>query len=167
MSDEGVRWWPEGRLGCISLAISLVEILVIGSIILVVQISRHEPTRLMETMVGDAWLVGGFGSFGFMVAGLFADSDQTAASLAMIVAIVVGVLGGLQLPDWTWYARNWLKGRVCAGKTCPIFFLSFNAVEISRSRLYCLKAYIDLGNCLRAIMKPSVVGADVAWPRPR
>ena len=53
----------------------------------------------MESVVGGAWLIGGFGSFGFMVTGLVADSDQTPAALAMIVAIVVGVLGGLQVPD--------------------------------------------------------------------
>lgn len=94
-----VRWWPEGRFGCISLAISLVEVLVVGGVILFVQIKQQKPTDLMETLVGCSWILGGLGSFGFMIVGLVRDSDQTAAALAMIVTLGVGFLGGLQVPD--------------------------------------------------------------------
>jgi hypothetical protein len=91
------EWWSKRRFSCVSLAMSLGEILVVGCVVVSVQISKHDATPGIERLAGVAWLVGGIGSFGFAVVGLVSDSDRRTALLALVAAIVVFLVSGLPL----------------------------------------------------------------------
>ncbi len=93
MTVEPSTWWPQCKLGYISLAISLAEIVIMG----LVQMSKQPPTPQILRLAYGTWLVGGLGSFGFAAAGLAADFDSKTAFFALIVAIAAFLIFGLPL----------------------------------------------------------------------
>ena len=97
MKGEPAKWWSGRTLGCTSLALSLAEILVIYGAVVIVQTSQRPHMPLVRKVVDITYLVGGFGSFGFAVAGLVADSHRRAAFFALIAAIVAFLVCGLQM----------------------------------------------------------------------
>jgi hypothetical protein len=91
-------WLSKRRFGCISLALSLAETLIVYGAVMLVQTSNQpQPSPLILRMAGNAWLVGGLGSLGFAVAGLVADSDRKMAFVAMLATIVTFLVCGLQM----------------------------------------------------------------------
>lgn len=97
MTVETATWWSKRRFACISLAVSLAEILIIGGTLVLIQTSKQPPTPLMVRLADTTWLIGGLGSFGFAVAGLVADPDRRTAVFTMIVAIVAAAICGFPL----------------------------------------------------------------------
>jgi hypothetical protein len=97
MTVETATWWSRHRFACISLAVSLAEILIMGGTLVLIQRSKLPPTPQMVRLVDTVWLVGGLGSFGFAVAALVADPDRRTAFFTLIVAIVVGLVCGFPL----------------------------------------------------------------------
>ena len=47
MTVETATWWSKRRFACISLAVSLAEILIIGGTLVLIQTSKQPPTPLM------------------------------------------------------------------------------------------------------------------------
>jgi hypothetical protein len=91
-------WWSKRKFGCISLAMSLVEtIIVYGGVVLVQTSKQPHAPPFVVSVASTAWLVGGLGSFGFAVAGLVADSRRTTAIVAMIATIAAFFVCGLQM----------------------------------------------------------------------
>ena len=97
MTVQTATWWSKRRFACISLAVSLAEILVIGGTLVFLQTSKQPPTHRMVKLTDFTWLIGGLGSFGFAVAALVADSDRRTAFFTMIVAIVAAAICGFPL----------------------------------------------------------------------
>jgi len=97
MTVQTATWWSKRKFGCISLALSLAEILVIYGAVVIVQTSQQPHMPLVRKVVDITYLVGGLGSFGFAVAGLVADSHRRAAFFALIAAIVAFLVCGLQM----------------------------------------------------------------------
>jgi hypothetical protein len=97
MTAKTATWWSKRGFACISLAVSLAEILIIGGALVLVQTSKQPPTPLIVRLTDTTWLIGGLGSFGFAVAGLVADSDRRTAFFALIVAIVAWLICGVPL----------------------------------------------------------------------
>ena len=98
MAAQTATWWSKRKFGCISLALSLAETLVIYGAAVLVQTSRQpHASPLILRMASTTWLVGGLGSLGFAVAGLVADSHRTTASIALILTIVTFLVCGLQM----------------------------------------------------------------------
>ena len=97
MTVETATWWSKRRFACISLAVSLAEILIVGGTLVLIQTSKQPPTPLMARLVDTAWLVGGLGSFALAIAALVADPDRRTAFFTLIVAIVVGLVCGFPL----------------------------------------------------------------------
>lgn len=97
MTVQTATWWSKRRFACISLALSLAEIIIMGGIVVLVQMSRQPPTALILRLTDTTWLIGGFGSFGFAVAGLVADSDRRTALSMVIVSIVTSLICGVPL----------------------------------------------------------------------
>jgi hypothetical protein len=99
MRDETGRWWSKHKFAGASLSISLAELVIIEGMGAFVQISKQPPAHLMLRLAACTVLVGGFGSLGFAIAGLVAESDRTAAILAMLVAVAVSMFCGSQVAD--------------------------------------------------------------------
>jgi hypothetical protein len=97
MTAEIAAWWSKHKLAYISLAISLVEVLVIGGVLVSIQMSKQPPTPHLVGLTDTTWLMSGLGSFGFAVVGLVADSDRRMAFFALIVATVVSLICGFPL----------------------------------------------------------------------
>ncbi len=98
MEAQKTTWWSKRKFGCISLALSLAETLIIYGAVVLVQTSRQpHASPLILRMASTTWLVGGLGSLGFAVAGLVADSHRMAAFIALIVTIVTFLVCGLQM----------------------------------------------------------------------
>jgi hypothetical protein len=98
MEAQTATWWSKRKFGCISLALSLAETLIIYGAAVLVQTSRqpHASPSILR-MASTTWLVGGLGSLGFAVAGLVVDSHRTTALIALIVTIVTFLVCGLQV----------------------------------------------------------------------
>jgi hypothetical protein len=90
------EWWAARRFGCISLAVSLAEIVAIGAAILVIESPSHHNITRIQSVAADAWLLGGIGSLGFAVAGLVADAKRFTAFLAIILTVLTFVVCGTQ-----------------------------------------------------------------------
>jgi hypothetical protein len=97
MTVDAGTWWSRHKLACMSLALSVAEILVMGGILVSVLVSKRLPTPHLVRLTDDLWLVGAVGSVGFALAGLVADSDRTVPLLALIVAIAVSLLCGFPI----------------------------------------------------------------------
>lgn len=96
-SDKPETWWSKRGFGCASLGVSLVETLITYGAAVLVQISKQpEASSLILSIVSTAFLIGGLGSFGFAIAGLFADSQRLTAFIALFVAVITFVVCGLQ-----------------------------------------------------------------------
>lgn len=98
MTVQTATWWSKRKFGCISLAVSLAETLIIYGAVVLVQTSRqpHAPPLILK-MASTTWLIGGLGSLGFAVAGLVADSHRMTAFVAVIVTIATFLICGLQM----------------------------------------------------------------------
>ena len=92
------KWWSERRLGLVSLAVSLLEVLIIyGGLLLIVGMKlQHAPPRLWQ-LASSAYLFGTFFSFSFAIAGLLADARKIASSVALILAMGTFLVCGLQM----------------------------------------------------------------------
>lgn len=97
MTVENATWWSKRRFACISLVVSLVEVLIIGGTMVLIQTSKRPPTPLMVRLVDTTWLICGLGSFAFALVALVADPDRRTAFFTMIVAIVAGLICGFPL----------------------------------------------------------------------
>jgi hypothetical protein len=97
MTVELAKWWFKRKFGCISLALSFAQIVIIWSPLALFQISGRHPTFLIVNLSSTTWLIGGLGSFGFAVAGLTADSQRMTALVALVGAIVTFVICGLPM----------------------------------------------------------------------
>ena len=98
MEAQTATWWSKRKFGCISLALSLAETLIIYGAAVLVQTSKQpHASPLILRMASTTWLVGGLGSLAFAVAGLVADSHRTTAFIALIVTIVTFLVCGLQI----------------------------------------------------------------------
>ena len=94
MTRLTVNWWSKRKLGCVSLALSLAEMLIMwGDITLAHKYGVHPILNVNSA----TWLLGGLGSFGFAVAGLVADSHRLTAFFAVIAAIMAFFICGLQM----------------------------------------------------------------------
>jgi hypothetical protein len=95
---QTATWWSRRRFGCISLALSLAETLIVYGAAVLVQTSRQpHASPLILKMASTTCLVGGLGSLGFAVAGLVADSRRMTALIALIVTMATFVVCGLQM----------------------------------------------------------------------
>ncbi len=91
-----VSWWKQRRFGCISLVLSLVEIVAIGIAVFVVHSSNHHEIVRAQILAADSWILGGIGSLGFAVAGLVADENGLTAFLATVFIVLTFVACGTQ-----------------------------------------------------------------------
>jgi hypothetical protein len=66
---QTATWWSQRKLGCISIALSLVETLIICGAGVLVHMSREPASPLILKLVSIVWLLGGVCSFGLAVAG--------------------------------------------------------------------------------------------------
>jgi hypothetical protein len=88
-----------------SLAFSLVELLIFGTAIALVQLSLIQPSNKVpgqrgapvDRITAAAWLLGGLGAVVFALTGLKSDSRRGAALAALIIAILVFFLCGTQM----------------------------------------------------------------------
>jgi|SRR5271156_1078972 len=97
MTTETARWWSKRGFGCMSLAFSLTEIVVMWGDLALVQTQDKHSLHLLPSVNSTAWLIGGLGSLGFAVAGLVADSNRLTAFVAVIVTIAAFFVCGLQM----------------------------------------------------------------------
>jgi len=97
MTGKTANWWSKRRLGSISLALSLVEIVIMWGDVALVQTPSRQTMHLLLNVNTWAWLLGGLGSLGFAVAGLVADSHRMTAFVAVIVAVAAFFICGLQM----------------------------------------------------------------------
>jgi hypothetical protein len=98
MAAQTATWWSKRKFGCISLALSLAEMLIIyGAAVLVHTSTQPHASPLILRVASITWLVGGLGSLGFAVAGLSADSHRMTAFIALIVTIATFMVCGLQM----------------------------------------------------------------------
>ena len=97
MTSDAAFWWSRRRFGCISLAMSFAEV----AIILGVGVLIHKPgmhdMRVISKVTSITFLAGMFGSLGFAVAGLVADSHRLTAFIATIMVAVTFFTCGLLL----------------------------------------------------------------------
>jgi hypothetical protein len=97
MTVEAFSWWSRRRFSIVSLILSLTYAIIMGWAYVSVQMAKTPPTPHIVHQIDTAWLLGGLTSFGFAVAALVADSDRRSAILAMIVAVMVGLICGVPL----------------------------------------------------------------------
>jgi hypothetical protein len=90
------NWWKPRRFGYVSLALSLAEIAVIGTAIVVIHSSNYHDVARVRDLAADSWLLGGIGSLGFAVAGLVSDANRLTAFLATIFTVLTFVACGIQ-----------------------------------------------------------------------
>jgi hypothetical protein len=91
-------WWSDRRLGLVSLAVSLLEVIIVyGGVALIVGMKlQHTPPRLLH-VASIAWLLGTFFSFSFAIAGLIADAQRLASFVALVMAMATFLVCGLQM----------------------------------------------------------------------
>jgi hypothetical protein len=92
------RWWSKHKLAYISLALALTGLLILGSTLGFLEISKQPASHFMLNLVDTAALMA-LGSFGFAVASLIADSDRSFGILAVIVATGAVLTCFSQVPD--------------------------------------------------------------------
>jgi hypothetical protein len=104
--SEKAHWWSGRILACISLAISLSQLLIIGGAIALVQMAlvQTSPSPApgergapIYRIAAVAWLIGGLGSVVFALTGLAFDSRRMTALAALIVAILTILICGTQM----------------------------------------------------------------------
>ena len=82
------NWWSRHRFGCVSLTISLVELAIFGSLVM---LARLSPGSLHPTLVARlgavSWVLGFLGSFGFAVAGVITDTRKLTALISVIISL--------------------------------------------------------------------------------
>lgn len=88
--------WSKRGFGCVSMGVSAIEIFVMWGTAALVQISKEpHASSLQLNIVGITYLVGGLGSFGFAIAGLFADSHRATAFIGLLAAVITFLVCGL------------------------------------------------------------------------
>ena len=86
MKTGAGQWIFKRKFGCISLALSLVEIAVIWGVVLVVQLFSSGTPHLIVRTAEATWLLAGPASLALAVAGLIADSRRMIALFAFVAA---------------------------------------------------------------------------------
>jgi hypothetical protein len=91
-----LMWWKPRKYGCISLGISLVEILVIWGGTFVALATPQLDWRPLRAMMSYTYALGFTGSLVLSIAGLAGDSRKIVAGLAL--AVVVADLALCSIP---------------------------------------------------------------------
>ena len=97
MRIDSPDWWSKRGFGCLSLALSFAEIVVMWGDLALVQTQNKHSMHLLLSVNSTAWLIGGLGSLGFAVAGLVSDSRRLTAFVAVIVTIAAFFICGIQM----------------------------------------------------------------------
>jgi uncharacterized membrane protein YkgB len=99
---EKRRWWSKRELACAALALCLIELIIIGTIVILVQMSLingysgpNQPVSFALRITAFAWLIIGPASILFAIVGIIWDSHRRLAVAALPVTIVVFLLCAL------------------------------------------------------------------------
>jgi hypothetical protein len=99
MTIDTAIWWSKRRFGCISLALSSAEIIIIWGAIGLFQMPGEHNALIFSKVTSITLLAGMLGSFGFAVAGLVSDSHRPTAFVAIVMAGVAFFICGVPLLD--------------------------------------------------------------------
>lgn len=91
MVEKILESWRQSRFSCVSIAVSLAEIIVIWSGVLLVNIPGLRVTNLIIGVTVGVWIIGGIGSLAFAAAGLFLDHDRMIPVLAVSTTVVASI----------------------------------------------------------------------------
>ena len=96
-TSETANCYSKSRFGCISLALSLAEIVIMWGDVVLFRSADNQTMRMLLHVNSITWFMGGLCSFGFAIAGLVADAHRSTAFVALMMSIVAFLVCGLQM----------------------------------------------------------------------